>query len=121
MQINQIYFRDYEHKHKCLAAKVNAVVGIETAGNRINDNMLNWILASCDVNFDSSLDVNFEEHRILWKTFTNLSLWFELLERNIIYEGFGHRDDEGNVIIPPDQIFRIFNVDESAVSLDSSS
>ena len=121
MQTNKTNLRHYEHKRKYFAAKVNALVGIEASGKRINDNMLNRILASCDVNFDSSLDVNLEEHRILWKTFTNLSLWFELLERNIIYEGFGHRDDEGNVIIPPDQIFRIFNVDESAVSLDSSS
>ena len=32
-----------------------------------------------------------------------------------------HRDDEVNVIILPDQLRQIFNVDESSVSLDSSS
>ena len=77
MQINKINSKDYEHKHKYLAEKVNAVVGIEAAGNKINDNMLNWILASCDVNFEVSLDVNVEEHRLRWTTFANLSLWFE--------------------------------------------
>ena len=43
---------------------MNAVVGIEAAGNQINDNMLNRILASCDVNFEASLDVNVEEHHL---------------------------------------------------------
>ena len=64
MQINQINLRDYKHKRKYLAAKVNTGVGIEAAGNRINDNMINRILASCDVNFEAILDVNVEDHRL---------------------------------------------------------
>ena len=83
--------------------------------------MLNQILESFDVNFEASLDVNVEEHRLRWTTFAKLSLFFESWERNIIDEGFGNRYDEGNVIIPPDQLRRIFNVDESAVSLAGSS
>ena len=100
---------------------MNEVVGIEAAGNRINDKMLNRILALCDVNFEASLDVNVEEHRLQWTTFANLSLWLLSWDRTIIGKGFGHRDDEGNVIIPPDQLRQIFNVDESAISLDGSS
>ena len=56
-------------------------MGIEAAENRINDIMLNQILASCDVNFEASLDVNVEDHRLRWKTFANLSLCFESWER----------------------------------------
>ena len=100
---------------------MNEVVGIEAAGNRINDKMLNRILALCDVNFEASLDVNVEEHCLQWTTFANLSLWLLSWDRTIIDEGFGHRDDEGNIIIPPDQLRQIFNVDESAVSLAGSS
>ena len=64
MQTNKTNLRHYEHKRKYFAAKVNALVGIEASGKRINDNMLNRILASCDVNFEASLDVNAEEHRL---------------------------------------------------------
>ena len=45
-----------------LRAKME-VVGIKAAGNLMNDNMLNHILASWDVNAEDSLDVNVEEHR----------------------------------------------------------
>ena len=99
---------------------MNAGVGIESAGNQINDNILNRILVSCDVYFEASLYVNVEEHRIWWTTFSNLSLWFESWERTIVDKGFGLRDAKGSVIITPDQLFQIFNVDDSVVSLDGS-
>ena len=79
--------------------------------------MLNRILASCGFNFEASLDVNVEDHRLQWTTLANLSLWFESWERTITDEGFGHRYDKGKVIILLDQLLRIFNVDESASHL----
>ena len=40
---------------------------------------------------------------------------------NYHQQRFCHRDDEGNVIIPLDQLCQIFNVDKSSVSPDGSS
>ena len=42
-----------------------------------------------------------EDRRINWTTHKNISLWFDNWEEDIVELGFGTRDDNGKVHIPP--------------------
>ena len=55
----------------------------------------------------------------MWTTYNNLRMWFANWEHDLVELGFADRKDNGKVIIPPDQIKRILNFDESSLSLDS--
>ena len=120
IQINQINSRDWQHKRKYLAALLNKVVGISSDGSRVKDSFLNRVLRATETNFQADVDKPVEEHRLRWTTYDNIKRWFETWEAVLLELGFAHEDDNGNTVIPPNQLDRIFNMDESAISFDGS-
>ena len=63
---------------------------------------------------------NCEDRRIQWTTYKNLRMWFDNWGKDLVELGFVHHDAEGNVIIPPNQLSRILNFDETCLSHDGS-
>ena len=64
---------------------------------------------------------NQEARRIQWTQAKFLNMWFNTWEKNLITLGFAMREDGAKGIsIPPDQLVRILNFDETALSLDGS-
>jgi hypothetical protein len=61
-----------------------------------------------------------EERRVRWTTYYNLKRWYDNWERDLVNLGFAYRDESGNAIIPPEQLARILNIDETSISLDAS-
>ena len=53
-------------------------------------------------------------------TYYNLKTWFDSWQEELIELGFANLDDENKVIIPPDKLERILNVDETCLVLDGS-
>jgi hypothetical protein len=62
-----------------------------------------------------------EDRRILWTTRKKKSLWFDSWEEDIVALGFGTQKNTGKVHIPPKQLQRIGNFDETCLSLNGSS
>ncbi len=62
-----------------------------------------------------------EDRRICWTTHKNISLWFDNWEEDIVALGFRTRGNTGKVHIPPKQLKRIGNFDETCLSLNGSS
>jgi hypothetical protein len=63
---------------------------------------------------------NAEARRIQWTTEKNLNRWFGNWEEDLVELGFGTRDETGAVYIPPEQLARIGNFDETCLNLDGS-
>jgi len=61
-----------------------------------------------------------EERRVRWTTYSNLSLWFNQWETSLQNLGFGSRDATGKFVIHREQLSRIINIDETALSFDGS-
>ena len=61
-----------------------------------------------------------EQRRILWTTYKNLKLWFDNWKQFLEELGFAHRNDDCDLVVPPDQLARILNFDETCLSLDGS-
>jgi hypothetical protein len=65
---------------------------------------------------------NAEDRRIRWATHKNTSMWFDNWEEDIVALGFRTRQEiTGKVQIPPEQLRRIGNFNETCLSLDRSS
>ena len=61
-----------------------------------------------------------EDRRVQWTSYANLKLWFDNWRRKIVELGFATVTNEGEAIIPPQQLARIINLDETCLSLDGS-
>ena len=61
-----------------------------------------------------------EDRRVKWTTYFNLKTWFDSWQEELIELGFAHYDEKNKVIIPPDKLERILNVDETCLVLDGS-
>ena len=72
---------------------------------------------------DSAIDLNagkcdaVEQRRIMWTTYFNLKSWFNNWERDLLELGFAQKQGK-KTIIPPDQLARILNVDETCLVMD---
>ena len=53
-------------------------------------------------------------------TYYNLKTWFDSWQEELIELGFANLDDENKVIIPPDKLEYILNVDKTCLVLDGS-
>ena len=67
-----------------------------------------------------ALDLKVEERRIRWTTHSNLKLWFDSWERDLLQLGFAEEDDKGTTVILEEQMKRILNLDETCLSLDGT-
>ena len=64
---------------------------------------------------------NAEDRRIRWTTEKKISAWFDNFDENIVKLGFGTLDEiTGKVHIPPEQLKRIMNFDETCLNLSGS-
>ena len=61
-----------------------------------------------------------EDRRINWTTHKNISLWFDNWEEDIVELGFGTRDDNGKVHIPPPAAQKDRKFDKTYPSFDGS-
>jgi hypothetical protein len=69
--------------------------------------------------FKASKHFNQEARQIAWTTFCNLNPWFDSFKKHCIELGFSEREADGSIgFIHPE---RIFNLNETNVSLDGSS
>jgi hypothetical protein len=71
--------------------------------------------------FKGSNQYDQEASRIAWTTFSNLNTWFSSFEKHSVELGFAERDADGAGSIGFINPERIFNLDETNVSLDGSS
>ena len=118
VRIQQINGRANENTRKRLAGKVNAVLrGDETV---LDMNVLNRILIETALDLKATQLSVVEERRIRWTTYRNLKVWFANWKIDLEELGFAERDENGNVLIPTEQLQRIVNIDETCLSLDGS-
>ena len=99
---------------------VNKLCGI-ASGDRIKDNMLEWVMRSTKVSLNVTIAPAVEERRLLWTTFVNLHTWFLGFKKFLLKFGFAPLDDgTGELIFSPEMLRRIVSVDETKASLDGS-
>ncbi|KAL7490610.1 hypothetical protein ACHAWT_000174 [Skeletonema menzelii] len=82
--------------------------------------LLSRLLNAASIDLKRGRSNNAEERRVQWTTYSNLKSWFNNWERDLIELGFAYQDDDGKVIIPPEQLARIMNIDETALIMDAS-
>ena len=67
-----------------------------------------------------------EQRSVLWTTYHNLNLWFDMWEWNVIHLGFRRaktmddKDTVGYIVFFPGQADHILNFDETAATLDTT-
>ena len=85
IRINQVNGNGLAITRKNLIWKVNAVVAHLYSNNtEKNPKLLERLLKTTDVDLSSSAEENIEDRRHQWTTFTNLNLWFEVWESNLV-------------------------------------
>jgi len=121
IRINQLNGKSGENVRKKLAAQVHKVVNrqsVMTNGATLQK-LLNQLLAYTAIDLSSKKSPNVEERRILWTTYTNLKSWLDNWSKDLVDLGFA-KIENGKVMIPPEQLFNIVNIDETCLILDGS-
>ena len=104
---------------KQLLVAVNKLCGI-TSGDRIKENMLEWVMRSTTVSLDVTVAPAVEERRLLWTTHDNLHTWFLGFKDFLLKFAFAMLDGTGELIFSPEMLRRTINVDETKALLDGS-
>jgi hypothetical protein len=107
---------------KDLAILVNAVVCRNTGENKeCNYKLMHRISLYKGIDLTAAKMSNHEVRRIMWTRAKFLTMWFDTWENNLVTLGFATREDGAKgIAIAPDQLVRILNFDETALSLDGS-
>ena len=100
---------------KKLAAKIN-----ETMQHNYRSKLLNRVLMSTAKYLDASKMEYCKDPRIRWTTYTNISLWFDNWEYDLVHLVFAFYDEHGQCIIPDEQLQNILNFNETCLSTDGS-
>ena len=103
---------------KLLSSKIKLVM--EKLPSIGYQHLLNRVLQECALNLLGSKAESVEQRRIMWTSYYNLRMWFNSWFRHLEELGFAHRDSEGELHIPDDQLSRILNIDETCLSVDGS-
>ena len=115
LKINQLNGKGGENNRKKLAARVNQAMGKDF--DNIEYSLINCLLKETASDLSGGKATGAEERIIWWTTYRNLDLWFDNWGRDLVQLGFAHM--EGNeIIIPPEQLACIMNVDETCLALD---
>ena len=61
-----------------------------------------------------------EDRRLKWTIYSNLKVWFDRWKQDLIELKLGSEDREGNLVMPNNQLARIFNIHETGLSLDGA-
>ena len=119
MKINQLNGRDVDNCYKELSLRVNACIGkIDYKG--YSRTMVNRLLDSTAIDISAKKESFQEGRRILWTTYTNISMWFDNWEADLVNLGFATVDSDGRVYIPDKQLKRIINLDETCLCFDGN-
>jgi hypothetical protein len=93
----------WETRHKKLALHVHQVLHTRTpAGSEARD-FLKRVLCDSAVNLNAAKGKNWEDSRIRWTTYKNLSLWFDNWERDLMELGFSYYDLITNKVCTPEE------------------
>jgi hypothetical protein len=103
---------------KDLITQTKVVMNIEKR-SAVESFVQNRLRSDAAATFKASKHFDQEARRITWTTFCNLNTWFDSFEKHCIELGFAHHEANGSIgFLHPE---RIFNLDETNVSLDGGS
>jgi len=86
-----------------------------------NYKLMHWISLYKGIDLTVAKMSNQETRRIQWTRAKFLNMWFDTWENNLVMLNFATREDGAKgITIPLDQLVRILNFDETALSLDGS-
>jgi len=88
--------------------------------NYVSFQLLDRILREIVGDILAKVSDNVEDRRVKWTMYTNLKSWFLNWEKDLEELGFVVENEDGEPIIPEEQMGRILNVDESCLSMDGS-
>jgi hypothetical protein len=104
---------------KQLLVVMNKLCGI-ASGDRIKENILEWVMRLMTVSLDVTITPAVEERSLLWTTRDNLHTWFLGFKEFLLNFEFATLDGTGELIFSPEMLCWVVNVDETKVSLDGS-
>ena len=117
IQINQINANADDNVLAKLNTTIHETIGLHSASN--SRSLLHQLLSKTKVNWTARSIPAVEERRVRWTTHDNIKMWFDNWKRILHEHEFGFmRGDK--FVIPPAQLRRIINLDESCLSLDGS-
>jgi hypothetical protein len=94
VRIQQINSREGEISYKKLAQKINQVLM-----HNYKQKMLQRVLLATAKDLDASTMHIAEDRQVRWTTFTNISMWFDNWELDLVELGFATREPGGKVHI----------------------
>ena len=115
IRINQLNARDGNLTLNKLANAVNKCMQ-----HNYRRKLLNRLLISTARDINASKLEYCEDCRIRWTIYKNINMWFDNWEKDLLRLGFAFEDDDGNVMIPDEQLRNIINFDEMCSSVDGS-
>ncbi len=117
LRINQINADSQMNKRIEFATRIAKVLGNESP----NHSLLDKILRDTAIDVLSAKSQTCEQRRVLWNTFENLNQWFNTWSETLLELGFAYRDNTtGEIMIKPEQLKNIVNIDETCLSLDGN-
>lgn len=124
ISINQLNALGFLNSYDTLSTLVNNSMQIASSNSKHpNRWLLRRVLESTGIEFLVSKEKKMEERRIKWTTQKNLNMWFDNWAKDLVGLGFAtwSGDVGGEIVIPPDQLRRILNFDETCLTLDGES
>lgn len=118
IKINQVNGKNNMNTFNALRFRVQKACHLETTG--ASTNLMHRLLAETAVDILGTSCDTVEERRILWTTYNNLKCWFLNWGNDLVELGFAHKNLDGDIVIPEEQLGRIVNFDETCLSLDGS-
>ena len=115
VRINQLNRRDDVLTLKKLVAKINKAMNHD-----YRSKLLNRVLLDTAKYLDASKMEYCEDRRIRWTTYSNINIWFDNWEWDLVDLGFAFYDEDGKCVIPDEQLCNILNFDETCLSADGS-
>ena len=86
---------------------------------KVGPSLVNQLLKRTTTDFKGKISIPMEERRSRWTTYSNINMWFNQWETNLLELGFAYRQN-GSIVIPPRQLKHIINIDKTALSLDGA-
>ena len=80
--------------------------------------LLERVLKRCKIELTSKVQQTVEDRRHRWTTYKNLVIWFDSWAAFLLKYGFATVNDNGDIVISEEQLFRIINIDETCLSFD---
>mmetsp|Transcript_13382 Transcript_13382/g.31511 ORF Transcript_13382/g.31511 Transcript_13382/m.31511 type:complete len:575 (+) Transcript_13382:842-2566(+) len=119
MRLNQVNQEGRKNQRKLLERNVKQLL-LPVVPTVRGPRMVDQLMKHSSIRFDCKIADTMEERRSRWTTHRHISAWFDQWEVDLVELGFGSHDETGKLVIPLLQLRRIINIDETALSFDSS-